>query len=192
VGVIGLSTGGYGVAAAGGLAPVWLEPAISSGSPTSDSHSMGELYVDTDGVLYQCTASGTQGTWVKVLSGGDLVLVQTNAATATTSVTTTTGDGLEGTTSADGGSGVNGQDQSTTGGYGVSGTSTAGTGIYGVAAGASGLLLSSLISGVTGHSDSAQSLTPTSKHWPSSSMPISLIPTGRGPSRLSSRPCSID
>jgi hypothetical protein len=52
-----------------------------------------------------------------------------NSAIATTAVSTTKGNGLQGATFSDGGSGVAGIDGSTAGGSGVFGTSTAGIGV---------------------------------------------------------------
>jgi hypothetical protein len=64
-------------------------------------------------------------------NGGAVKLGDSNKATATTSVTTTAGDGLQGISSAGGGfAGVNGVDNSS-GAAGVSGTSTNGTGVSG-------------------------------------------------------------
>ena len=120
-GLSGTSTSGHGVVAAGGLAPLLLTPAATPGAPTSGAHSAGELVVDSHGVLFQCTMTGTPGTWVPVVTTGALLLGEANAATATTSVTTTTGNGLSGTTSADGRTGVAGADTSATGGPGCQG-----------------------------------------------------------------------
>ncbi len=64
VGVSGQSVDGYGMKAQGGLAPIQLLPATSSGAPTSGAHALGELYVDNKGVLYRCAAAGTPGVWV--------------------------------------------------------------------------------------------------------------------------------
>ena len=63
-GVFASSTEGYGLVATGGLAPIWIRPAAASGAPTSGTHALGELYVDTNGVLYRCVTAGTPGTWV--------------------------------------------------------------------------------------------------------------------------------
>jgi hypothetical protein len=68
-GVYGESTSGYGIKAQGGLAPILLSPSDSAGVPTSRLHSLGELYVDKNGVLYVCVAAGTPGTWVQVGAG---------------------------------------------------------------------------------------------------------------------------
>jgi hypothetical protein len=63
-GVFASSTEGYGLVAIGGLAPIRIRPAAASGAPTSGTHALGELFVDTNGVLYRCVAAGTPGTWV--------------------------------------------------------------------------------------------------------------------------------
>jgi hypothetical protein len=64
------SATGYGIAATGGLAPLFLQPAASAGAPTSGTHAVGELYVDSNGVVFACQGAGTPGTWVQVLFGG--------------------------------------------------------------------------------------------------------------------------
>jgi hypothetical protein len=57
---------GIGVVAEGGLAPLRLVPSTVGGKPTSGNHLVGELYVDSGGVLYFCVTSGTPGTWKTV------------------------------------------------------------------------------------------------------------------------------
>lgn len=52
--------------AAGGLK---IEPNGSSGAPASGTHADGELYFDSNHVLWVCTADGTPGTWKRA---GDL------------------------------------------------------------------------------------------------------------------------
>jgi len=59
-------SGGYGGDFEGELAPVWLRPSKTQGSPKSGSHNAGELYVDNQAALYFCVAGGTPGTWKKV------------------------------------------------------------------------------------------------------------------------------
>jgi hypothetical protein len=66
VGVAGQSPAGYGVAAEGGLAPLVLTPAGAPGPPTTNPHVLGAIFVDRNGALFQCVASGTPGTWVRV------------------------------------------------------------------------------------------------------------------------------
>jgi hypothetical protein len=38
-------------------------PATTSGAPSSGLHHRGQLYVDTNGLLFYCAADGTPGTW---------------------------------------------------------------------------------------------------------------------------------
>jgi hypothetical protein len=64
-------------------------------------------------------------------SSNPVLLGKANSATATTAVTTTKGNGLQGTAKANGASGVQGADASSAGGYGVYGSSQHGTGVYG-------------------------------------------------------------
>ncbi len=64
------SGSGLGVLAIGGLAPLRLAASGSAGAPTVGAHSMGELYVDSGGVLWFCVATGTPGTWQAVIHGG--------------------------------------------------------------------------------------------------------------------------
>jgi hypothetical protein len=70
-------------------------------------------------------------------NGGDVQLGKTNKATATTTVTTTKGNGVAGETSAGGGSGLYGKCTNTgaDGGYGVQGVSSNGPGVYGSSSG---------------------------------------------------------
>jgi hypothetical protein len=64
-GVVGVG-GTYGGTFAGGLAPIYLPPAMGGGPPSSGSHQVGEVYVDGVGVLWTCTGAGTAGTWVRL------------------------------------------------------------------------------------------------------------------------------
>lgn len=70
-GVRGFSSGrdypGYGGSFSSDFSQIWLQPASSAGHPRTGSHKMGELFVDKEGALYYCTATGTPGTWKKVL-----------------------------------------------------------------------------------------------------------------------------
>jgi len=68
--VEGTSSQGYGLSAQGGLAPLFLTPSIASGAPTSGTHAVGEIYVDSDAVLYVCNVAGTPGNWAPMLAGG--------------------------------------------------------------------------------------------------------------------------
>ena len=56
----------YGGHFRGVTAPLRLEPSRSQGPPNSGTHLVGEFYIDNQGVLYFCVASGTPGTWKKV------------------------------------------------------------------------------------------------------------------------------
>jgi hypothetical protein len=57
----------YGLHAAGGLAPLLLGTQHGAvGPPTSATHLQGEIFLDTNAALFQCVASGTPGTWVRV------------------------------------------------------------------------------------------------------------------------------
>jgi hypothetical protein len=83
-GVSAFSTTGPGVAAASqmnyggsfgasGLAPLFLAPATTAGTPTTGNHQAGELLVDKNGVLFYCVQSGTPGAWVDLSDGGKLI-----------------------------------------------------------------------------------------------------------------------
>jgi hypothetical protein len=56
----------YGGDFVGELAPLRLRPSNTQGSPNTGAHNIGELYVDNQGSLYFCVASGTPGTWKRV------------------------------------------------------------------------------------------------------------------------------
>ena len=49
-----------------GVGTVGIGPGTSTGAPKTGAHQLGELYVDSAGVLWICTLNGTPGTWVKV------------------------------------------------------------------------------------------------------------------------------
>jgi hypothetical protein len=68
-GVVGESDNGIGVLASGGLAPLFLQPPISSGAvgpPTTGTHQAGELYVDFNGALFYCFAANE---WIQINKG---------------------------------------------------------------------------------------------------------------------------
>jgi hypothetical protein len=65
-GVYGESASGIGGYFKGGRAQLKLEPKATIGKPASGSHSKGEIYMDSKGSLFVCSASGTPGTWRKV------------------------------------------------------------------------------------------------------------------------------
>ena len=67
IGVMG--TGDVGGFFSGNLAAISLKPQSASGAPTSGDYSMGDMLVDSDGVLFICVASGNPGTWVQVATG---------------------------------------------------------------------------------------------------------------------------
>lgn len=62
--------GGYGLKAAGGMAPLFLVgynvTDNVTGAPTSGTHQPGELFVDKAGNLFYCATGGTPGTWRRV------------------------------------------------------------------------------------------------------------------------------
>jgi hypothetical protein len=65
-GVHGKATGGYGGLFEGGKAQLRLVPKTTVGKPTTGTHTKGEIYLDSAGTLFVCTANGTPGTWKKV------------------------------------------------------------------------------------------------------------------------------
>jgi hypothetical protein len=50
----------------GNLAPLLLIPGANLGKPTTGLHDKGELYLDSAGELFVCTAKGNPGTWRRV------------------------------------------------------------------------------------------------------------------------------
>jgi hypothetical protein len=62
-GVLGRNGAGYGGQFEGGLAQLKLTPKGTAGKPTSGAHTKGEIYLDSAGTLFVCTANGTPGTW---------------------------------------------------------------------------------------------------------------------------------
>ena len=65
-GVVGGSLRGYGGDFSGGLAPIRLKPGPTSGRPTDNNHSVGELYLDNAGNLFLCITAGTPGSWAQI------------------------------------------------------------------------------------------------------------------------------
>lgn len=63
-GVYGTATSGYGGRFEGGKAQLMLKPGGSAGKP-SGAHSKGEIYLDSAGTLFVCTASTTGTTAAK-------------------------------------------------------------------------------------------------------------------------------
>jgi hypothetical protein len=64
-GVYGASDNGIGGYFQGGRAPLFLVPGASSGAPSSGDHSKGEIYLDSNGAVFVCTAGdgSDAGTW---------------------------------------------------------------------------------------------------------------------------------
>ena len=67
-GVVGRDPSGYGGQFEGGKAQLKLKPAGRAGKPTTGIHTKGEIYMDSAGALFVCTAvdGTTVGTWKKV------------------------------------------------------------------------------------------------------------------------------
>ena len=80
----------YGLAASGLSAQLWLVPNTNPGPPApSGTHNQGEVYMDSAGVQWLCTASSTSSTpavWGSVLLGGHV-----NSPTGQTNLTAATG-----------------------------------------------------------------------------------------------------
>jgi hypothetical protein len=64
-GVHGTASGGYGGQFEGGRAQLRLVPAGTVGKPTSGTHQKGEIYMDSAGALFVCTATSTATTTAK-------------------------------------------------------------------------------------------------------------------------------
>jgi len=64
--VAGVASQGVGGLFGGKEAPIRMFKAQAPGAPTSGLHHAGELYVDSAGLLFYCTADGTPGTWHQV------------------------------------------------------------------------------------------------------------------------------
>ena len=65
-GIHAKSEKGYGGLFEGGTAQLRLVPSATAGKPTSGAHQKGEIYMDSKGALFVCSASGTPGAWRKV------------------------------------------------------------------------------------------------------------------------------
>lgn len=65
IGVCGRSNsvGGLGGWFSGTRAALRLVPAATAGAPTTTTHEIGDLVVDSAGRVFVCTAAGTPGTW---------------------------------------------------------------------------------------------------------------------------------
>jgi hypothetical protein len=58
--------GRYGGKFEGTRAQLLLQPKTTAGRPTSGTHVKGEIYLDSAGTVFVCTAGGTPGTWRRV------------------------------------------------------------------------------------------------------------------------------
>lgn len=47
-----------------------IRPAVATGAPTAGTYRVGTLHMDSDGVLWRCSASGSPGTWVGLADAG--------------------------------------------------------------------------------------------------------------------------
>src|SRR5438128_3258550 len=73
IGATGVSASGstgVGGSFAGGRAPITLSPAGAPGAPTTGAHAKGDVWVDSRGTQWICTATGTPGTFAPVQTGG--------------------------------------------------------------------------------------------------------------------------
>ena len=65
-GVLGRNPTGYGGQFEGGKAQLQLKPGGSTGKPTTGTHTKGEIYMDSAGTLFVCTADGSPGRWKQI------------------------------------------------------------------------------------------------------------------------------
>jgi hypothetical protein len=65
-GVVGRGSTGVGGEFSGAAAPIRLVPGTTAGAPSGGTHQQGELYIDSNGVLYVCKTDGPSAVWVKV------------------------------------------------------------------------------------------------------------------------------
>jgi hypothetical protein len=135
--------------------------------PDADTGTPSTKRLERRRVMLGAAAVGA-GSVVALVAGGDpagaatsatapVELGVANKASATTSVSTASGDGLSGQTSDDGFAGLAGGDVSPKGGYGVRGTSSLGTGVAGASTKGTGVNGSGGASGVTGTSTALRS-----------------------------------
>jgi hypothetical protein len=66
-----------------------IVPAAGAGAPSAGTWIRGTLVIDSADVLWQCTASGTPGTWVRVVSTTPIVDAQTYTPRGTSGPPTT-------------------------------------------------------------------------------------------------------
>ena len=130
--VAGTSGSGYGGVFTGGLAPLQLGLGGATGAPTTGTHAVGDLYLDSAATMWVCVAPGTPGTWkqVVVVPSSPTVTLQQSASglgdTAIAGGGTGGADGVHGT--SDSGVAVSGN---STSGFGVVGASTNSAGVTG-------------------------------------------------------------
>jgi hypothetical protein len=70
-GVHGSSGSGISLRASNPTTPgahLLLDPAGASGPPATGAHALGQFWMDSLGVLWQCMVAGTPGTWVRQAS----------------------------------------------------------------------------------------------------------------------------
>ena len=174
-GVIAISDHGYGLAAYGGRAQVYLQPGGVAGPPTSGAHTGGELFMDAVAVLWICTAAGSPGTWVQSLAATTnsvgttpTVIVAATGATAVLSVANNSSGGGNGSAILAKGGGVSGinpkavivGDTNQAGLAAVAGANNAGVAVLGSASTAAGVAVHAVgTSGATGLSASSDSGT---------------------------------
>jgi hypothetical protein len=160
------------------------DPSERDASPTHEERTGRRRLIKMAGAATLGTLGAGLLTAVPVSAadGGDVVIGKTNQAAATTEVSTTTGNGLQGATSDDGGSGIYGNDTSSGGGYGVYGTSSEGEGVYGYAnTGGSGVSgTSESGSGVSGFSGMGPGVSGSGMHYGVYGSARSETPGGAG------------
>jgi hypothetical protein len=89
-GYAGLSSGG--LLSASQLPATVVTSTTTAGSPTTGSWTTGESIVDSNGIVWYCTTSGTPGTWVEGASGSGggssspAIIVNTTSLTGTTTL----------------------------------------------------------------------------------------------------------
>lgn len=64
---------GCAIQAEGGRAQLYLKPAAAAGAPTSGSHLLGDIFMDSAGALHTCTSSGTPGTWIRLAAASSSI-----------------------------------------------------------------------------------------------------------------------
>jgi len=70
VGVVASGGSGLGASLIGLRAPLNLSPAGTPGAPTTGFHAVGDVYADSRGTQWLCSAAGTPGTFAPVQTGG--------------------------------------------------------------------------------------------------------------------------